>query len=427
MLGLCRECLTKKGRRDLMIDLDLMEAVELASGPIEKIALLKEQPDSAKELFRLALDPTVTFGVTADVDYHLSFWRLPRTNRADDKTFWYKFVHLLHTLSARGVTGNQALEQINAQMKVAPSERHVIWACRILMKDLRCNVGVSTVNKVWPDLIDDLSVMLAQPYDPEKHTFDGEWCFEPKLDGYRMTIIDGVPYSRNKRVFTSVDHILKAFTDAELADNVFDGEIMGSGQFDEAGGSIRRKSKQATDAEYHVFDLIKRSQWTAPTDSLMRRRAGLEELFKGKENGPLRLVRQLRVFDASHDEAIIMMRKFIKEGYEGSVAKRRCSSYAYERGPDVIKIKDFVEEDLKIVDEWKEGKGKHKGKLGAIFVERNGVRTRVGSGFSDEQRKKIWASRAETVGRIAEISYQNLTPDGKLRFPVFLRFRPDKE
>lgn len=409
-----------------MIDLATMDKIEQTGSKNGKIALLRTQPDSAKELFRLALDPTITFGVTVNLEDAVGSQMLSSNARLSDNGFWEAFVVILGQLQRRELTGNDAKTKLDRFWRLAPSPRHVLWACRMLMKDMRSGFSVSTVNKVWPGLIDDLSVMLAQPYDPDKHTFDGEWCFEPKLDGYRMTIIDGVPLSRNKRVFTSVDHILRQFTDAELADNVFDGEIMGSGEFDEAGGSIRRKSVQATGACYHVFDTVLRSQWTGPTDSLMVRRARLEELLK--ETRPsIKLVKQLRVKDATHEQAIAMMRKFISEGYEGSVAKRRSAMYAYEHGPDVIKIKDFVEEDLKVVDQWKEGKGKHKGKLGSLFVDRQGVRSRVGSGFSDAQRKEIWSKRQETVGRIVEVQFQNLTPDGCLRFPVFLRFRPDKE
>ena len=55
----------------------------------------------------------------------------------------------------------------------------------------------------------------------------------------------------------------------------------------------------------------------------------------------------------------------------------------------------------------------------------NGVTTRVGGGYSDDLKSKIFSEGPDTyVGRIAELEHQPpFTPDGKLRFPVFCRFR----
>lgn len=404
----------------MVIDLDIMDAVERASGSNEKLALLKKQPDSAKELFRLALDPTITFGVTVDVDWMLA--ERPLGNQLDE--FWDEMIKVLVRLQKRELTGNAAYVRFTGLMKLAPSARHVVWACRILMKDLRCGVSVSTINKVWPGLIDDLSVMLAATYDPAKHELKGPWALEPKLDGYRMTIVDGIPLSRNKRVFTTVNHILSSFTEKELATWVFDGEIMGeSKDFDEAGGSIRRKGEQATGAVYHVFDCIPRKDWQKQTLSLRTRRKCLEAVCNDRKH--IKVVQHIPVNDPSHEMLTLTMQTFIDQGYEGAMAKDLTAPYMYERSDALLKLKQFVSADLPVVG-MTEGRGKHKGKLGALIVEMNGVQSKVGSGFTDEQRKEIWNSSVPIVGQIVECQYQNVTKDGAMRFPVFLRFRPDR-
>jgi len=66
------------------------------------------------------------------------------------------------------------------------------------------------------------------------------------------------------------------------------------------------------------------------------------------------------------------------------------------------------------------GKGKHKGRMGAILTEMG----KVGTGFTDEDRERIDESY---IGKIVECSYMELTKDGKLRMPVFERIREDKE
>jgi DNA ligase-1 len=90
-----------------------------------------------------------------------------------------------------------------------------------------------------------------------------------------------------------------------------------------------------------------------------------------------------------------------------------------------MKLKEFHDVDLPI-EGLIEGTGKHTGKLGSVRVVFNGVEVQVGSGFSDELRESIWASPNDFMGRIIEIRYQEVTPDGSLRFPTFVCFRNDR-
>jgi hypothetical protein len=87
---------------------------------------------------------------------------------------------------------------------------------------------------------------------------------------------------------------------------------------------------------------------------------------------------------------------------------------------------------LKLKSTW-EGRviGKFEGKpgtrlegtLGGLYVMLdNGIVTEVGSGFSDEDRNRL--AQADVSGMWAEIEGQPpLTDDGRIRFPVFARFR----
>ena len=75
---------------------------------------------------------------------------------------------------------------------------------------------------------------------------------------------------------------------------------------------------------------------------------------------------------------------------------------------------------------FKEGTGKHQGKLGSFLVDYKGVEVNVGSGLNDELREQIWKDKDSHIGRIIEVRYQEETPDGSLRFPTFVCFRNDK-
>ena len=67
-----------------------------------------------------------------------------------------------------------------------------------------------------------------------------------------------------------------------------------------------------------------------------------------------------------------------------------------------------------------------KDSLGALKLQSANKReVSVGSGFSEKQREDLWKIREELLGKIVEISAQELTKNS-LRFPVFVKFREDK-
>jgi DNA ligase-1 len=99
--------------------------------------------------------------------------------------------------------------------------------------------------------------------------------------------------------------------------------------------------------------------------------------------------------------------------------------YCFGRSDAVVKVKAFNDVDLRVTG-FLEGRGRHKGSLGAILVNFNGVKVRVGSGFGDTDRAEVWADKEKFLGMTAEIRYQEITPDGSLRFPTFVCWRTDK-
>lgn len=48
------------------------------------------------------------------------------------------------------------------------------------------------------------------------------------------------------------------------------------------------------------------------------------------------------------------------------------------------------------------------------------------AGMTDDMRHFITTHRTEVLGKVVEVMYQNIGPQGGLRFPRFIRFRPDK-
>ncbi len=104
------------------------------------------------------------------------------------------------------------------------------------------------------------------------------------------------------------------------------------------------------------------------------------------------------------------MAKAVAKGYEGLILRQD------KRWLKVKPIDTFDVEILSLI----EGKGKYKGKLGALVTSLGNV----GTGFTDEEREDIWENKY--IGNTVEVSYMHLTEDGKFRHPRFLRIRFDK-
>jgi len=116
---------------------------------------------------------------------------------------------------------------------------------------------------------------------------------------------------------------------------------------------------------------------------------------------------------------------YVKDGYEGAMIKFLDAPYKFGRGHEVMKLKAFHDVDLPVVG-LLEGTGKHAGKLGSFQVVYQGVEVQVGSGLTDDLREAIWSDQENFLGRIIEVRYQEVTPDGSLRFPTFVCFRNDR-
>lgn len=72
---------------------------------------------------------------------------------------------------------------------------------------------------------------------------------------------------------------------------------------------------------------------------------------------------------------------------------------------------------------------KRAGQFGGFRVlTPNGMVTRVGGGYSDKLKTEVNENPESWIGRIVECEHQPpFTPDGKMRFPVFCRFRSESD
>jgi len=259
---------------------------------------------------------------------------------------------------------------------------------------------------------------------------EGEWIIQPKYDGLRcLFFFENGKFkkvlSRTGKPLFNIDYIGKEIEDIITypKDFVLDGEILGE-DWNETS-SIVKSSKTIKFSEniaFHAFDLISLSDFNnnLSKETLFYRLKDLQSL---KETKHFTIVKH-RSIDSKQD-AWNKAKDYLKCGYEGAVIKRLDSQYQFKRTKDWLKLKFTDTYDIRIVDVI-EGTGKYINTLGAFTCIFKDHTVNVGTGFDDITRHKFWNIRKELIGKYIEVEAQEITKEGSLRFPVFLRLRDDK-
>jgi DNA ligase-1 len=116
------------------------------------------------------------------------------------------------------------------------------------------------------------------------------------------------------------------------------------------------------------------------------------------------------------------LRQVVKAGGEGLVLHRAEALYLAGRSDDLLKYKPYLDAEARVIAHLA-GHGKYTGLLGALVVEtESGQRFRLGSGFSDQERRQPPA-----IGTWVTYRYRDVTASGLPRFASYLRVRTDQE
>ena len=254
-------------------------------------------------------------------------------------------------------------------------------------------------------------LLLANVYRAEADLdLDRYWVSE-KLDGVRAYWDGRRLLSRSGNRFNAPPWFVEHFPHVPL-----DGELwMGRGTFERLSGAVRRQIPD--DAEWRgirfmVFDLP-----SSPA-TFDRRLQRLRETFRTIESSRIALVEQFRVAD--RDELMDVLNRVVEGGGEGLMLHRGSSLYAAGRTGDLLKLKVHEDAEAVVVGHLP-GKGRLAGMLGALLLEMpDGRRFRLGTGFSDEERRN-----PPPLGATVTYKYYGKTRNGLPRFASFLRVRDE--
>lgn len=366
--------------------------------------------------------------------FFMKKWKVqPKENTASHT----EFKALLQSLENRDVTGNAAIQATEAFFSRCSPEQ-VKWYTRTLQQDLKIGISVDTAIKCGFD-IPKFEVQLAT---------DGHKCkrlkeilpgskASRKLDGYRCIAVvnrgEVVLYSRNGTEYENFPLIKQILSDSFPEDQlVLDGEII-SNNFN-AMQQTAFASKRGTavgDVVFNVFDFIPYEEWRSDkfnTKHQIRIEMLREALTPLLSSPHIRLVEHIDI--SSYDQVLDLERTFISQGFEGVMINPNIPYYRGRKANSMLKFKTMLSMECRVIDFYEgEVDTKHRGSLGGLIViqEDNGQECRIGSGFSEEERSWIWQNKESVKSRILEAKYQELTPDGKMRFPTKFRWRTDKE
>lgn len=235
-----------------------------------------------------------------------------------------------------------------------------------------------------------------------------------KLDGIRG-------YWDGKRLLTRQGYPIKApvwFTE-HLGEKALDGELwLGRNQFEAASQVVRNESSE--DPRWHemkfmIFDLPHETGDFKHRVALMK--SYIPTLPAHVEMIPQETFTTLEALDIYLDRVDAL-------GGEGLMLHKKNAKYQpYRRVSHLLKVKKVHDADA-VVIEIIEGKGKYRGKMGALLVElENGVRFKIGTGFSDQER-----DNPPQVGDLITFKYNGFTKNNIPRFARFWRIRtPAKE
>jgi DNA ligase-1 len=259
---------------------------------------------------------------------------------------------------------------------------------------------------------------------------------EAKLDGLRCIAVkhkgEVSMFTRSGTPIETLPQIKAAIESLPGDDFVFDGEAMASSWEDSASVMMSSKSKKDdSNMRYHIFDCLPFSEWQAQKSDTpyFFRLVNLATMLGLPEGSPFRLVKSKTCENETELRAFYS--ECLDEGYEGVMLKDTKAPYRWKRSDAILKLKPVATEEGVAVSWYEANKGtKREGFFGGFNVlTPNGVITKVGGGYSDCLKKKIHDDGPDSyIGKVIEVEHQPpFTPDGKLRFPVFSRFRPAED
>lgn len=414
-----------------------------SSNEKQKILSNNIENNFISKVLQYTYDPLIQFGISSK-----NVIKNSKSKNYNDQEYkkYSDLFKLLDDLKDREITGHFALKSYFEYVTKQPKDQQDILY-NIVDKNLKIRMGEKTINKVYGyGLIPVFEPVLAEKYNALKSKIDNNWYISRKLDGVRclMYIADDDPkgFSRNGKDLFNLDEIIESVPNNTELDNYFlDGEVVylpngdlenDKEDFIKTIEAVRSsKSKVNTDnLFYAVFDLIPDScffnEQECPNVTYIERYNKMKKIFK--DNKKILVLPQYQYTQDIFDK---MVSEIDEKKWEGLMI-RKNTVYKSGRTKDLLKFKQFFDKEFKVTDiitgkfrmiSNKTGLEETVTTMTAVMVDNDGVMVKVGSGFSIDERKKIYKNPNLIIGKLITVKYFEETPDKSLRFPIYVTLR----
>lgn len=350
------------------------------------------------------------------------------------------FIDVIDYLKKNNTGKDDDIYEIQAFLYGHENEREFYE--QLITKTFRLGADAKLVNRCIPGLIPTFDVMLGTPIDKVKLKDDIWISISQKLNGCRCAFVGDRCMTRQGKEYNGLEHIIKDLHILGLKDYFIDGELLyknveglsDSEAFQKGTGIAMSNDKNKTNLKFVIFDMFPLEEfWTGKSKLSYRDRKKIYLNKLKKDVIEILYTDNIEVVPiyyegTDHNEIWKWLDLAEANDFEG-IMINLDTPYECKRTKNLIKVKKFFSCDLICIG-IKEGSGRNKGTLGALLCDYKGNKVNVGSGFSDEDRKRIWQHPEDIIGKIVTVKYKEETKnkDGgiSIQFPVFECIRYDK-
>lgn len=358
-------------------------------------------------------------------------------------SYWDNGFDMCEALATSNIN-NQLRDAVYSTLSAMSEDLQEVWI-RVLTKDLKCGISVTSINKAIPNLIPVWTIQKASTYKEGKIK-DGTWIgITLKENGIHGTYYDGIIKSRQNKVFEGLDHIINEINillqyfpyyvfEGELIrdniDNLSDNE-----NFRLTTSILSDETADKTPIKLDLFDLLPQKEFDLAGVSTRTYKERLEQLKQIQslinELG-LKYIGVCEILYEGTDVSQIQKQLDIvdSKGLEGCVVSLD-KYYQRKRLTTLFKVKSWKDADCKIIG-YEEGTigSKYEGMLGAFVIDYKGNKVSVGGGYSDEQRQEMWDNRDSYIGKILQVKFKEETKNKEtglvsLQFGTFVCIREE--
>lgn len=338
----------------------------------------------------------------------------------------------------------------------------------LLCKSMKLGISEKNLNAIFPGAIisHKEKLVLAKKLEGKKiesEIFGKEIIITKKFDGIRCTVFqtdESIKFmTRQGKEIEGLVELIESFN--ELPNGIYDGELLINDTNEELYTSsdvtsiTSTKDIVKTGLKFKCFDLLELDNISFEDKPYIERIKKVREIANSGLISPVVPITGnfTPIVVNNHDELDVYHNKAIQAHWEGLMVALADGEYesrkhqtemnirdniivqktglikeGSERSNVLFKLKKKYTMDLECTDVEIAIEGEYKGMIGAIIVDFKGVKVKVGSGLSEEDRTQ---SADYFVGKIIEVGYLALStnknnPDISLKHPTFERIRDDK-